>query len=90
MNSQDTTYFDRLKISWLLFWRGSLMTIPIAYIWGNLVWALLEPLLSPEWVRGINAFGGYVFSLVLVGPLLIQMLLRKRFQGLRVELVRDR
>ena len=89
MNSQDTTYVDRLKISWLLFWRGTLVGLAFAFIWGRLVglaWETLE--LSPDWGQGVTLFGGYVFSVVFVGPLLIQMILRKRFSGFRVEFVR--
>jgi hypothetical protein len=44
MNSQDTTYFDRLKISWLLFWRGTLVGIAFAFVWGCLVGLASETL----------------------------------------------
>ena len=90
MNPQDTTYFDRLRISWLLFWRGTLIGLAFAFIWGRVVgmaWEILG--LSPQWGQATNQIGGYVFSAVLVGPLLIQMLLRKRFGGFRVEFVRS-
>jgi len=44
--------------------------------------------LPPQWGQGVNMYGGYVFSVVLIGPLLIQMILRKSFCGFRVAFVR--
>jgi hypothetical protein len=65
------------------------MGLAFAFIWGQLVGMAWETLgLSPQWGQGVNQFGGYVFSVVFVGPLLIQMLLRKRFSGFRVEFMR--
>lgn len=83
------TYLERLKVSWLLFWRGTLMGLAIAFIWGRFVGLVWEPLgISPEWAQRINVLGGYAFSVILVGPLLVWMLMRKRFKGFWLELIR--
>ena len=89
MNVQGLKYFERLQVSWLLFWRGTLMGLAVAFAWGYFVGFVWEPLgISPAWAQRINVFGGYILSVILVGPLLIQMLLRKCFNGFRIELVR--
>ena len=89
MNPQDTTYFDRLKTSWLLFWRGTLIGVTFAFIWRQLVGMAWEiSALSPQRAQAANQIGGYVFNVVLIGPLSIQMILRKSFCGFRVAFVR--
>jgi hypothetical protein len=89
MIPQETSYLERLKVSWLLFWRGTLMGLAVAFMWGHLVGLVWGPLgMSVELAQGINVFGGYAFSVIVIGPLLVQMLLRKQFKGFRLEFVR--
>lgn len=90
MTGQETTYFEKLKVSWLLFWRGTIMGLAVAFIWDYLLGVVWQPLGIPlEWAQRMNVFGGYVISVILVGPLLINMLVRKQFNGFRMEFIRS-
>lgn len=83
------TYLEKLKVSWLLFWRGILMGLAVAFVWGQAVGLIWQPLGIPlEWAQGINVLGSYAISVILVGPLLVWMLRRKRFKGFRLDLIR--
>lgn len=64
------------------------MGLAIAFILGQVV-AFVGPHLglSAEWAERINVFGGYLLSIIFVGPLLIQMMLRKRFKGFIMQIV---
>jgi hypothetical protein len=65
------------------------MGVLVAFIWGYLVGLVWGPLgVAPEWAQGVNVFGGYVITTIFVGPLLIQMLLRKSFSGFRIQIAR--
>ncbi|MGH7773155.1 MAG: hypothetical protein ACREQA_13090 [Candidatus Binatia bacterium] len=90
MNTQELTYLERLKVSWLFFWRGTLMGAVITLVLGIVV-AFIRDLwgLSHESTRGINVLGGYFLSIIVVGPLLIQMMLHNRFRGFGLEITRS-
>ena len=90
MNIPEITYFMRLKVSWLLIWRSALIGAVIGSLFGA-VEALVERYFefSGGWGVAIITIGSFLIGIFFIGPLLIQMLLRKHFEGFRIELVRD-
>jgi hypothetical protein len=91
MNDGSPTYREKVAISWLLFWRGTLMGVAISLTWGYLVlfaWRWFDT--SSEVIRLISGVGSYILSVLIVGPLLVFMLLRKSFNGFRFDFVREK
>jgi hypothetical protein len=91
MNDDGPTYREKLAISWMLFWRGTLMGVALSLIWGFLVllaWRWIDA--PPNVIRLISGVGSYVLSVLIIGPLLVFMLLRKSFNGFRFDIVREK
>ena len=89
MNDDRPTYREKLAISWMLFWRGTLMGVALSLTWGYLVllaWRWFD--VSSVVIRLISGVGSYVLSVLIIGPLLVFMLLRKSFNGFRFDFVR--
>lgn len=89
MSVEGLAYLKRLKVSWLLIWRGALIGTGIGLLFGAIE-GLAEGYFdfSEEWGRAIITIGSFLIGIFFIGPLLIQMLLRKHFKGFRIELVR--
>lgn len=90
MNIPEITYFMRLKVSWLLIWRSALMGTGIGLLFGA-VEGLVERYFefSGEWGVAIITIGSFLIGIFFIGPLVIQMLLRKHFKGFRMEFIRS-
>ena len=89
MNVQELTYLENLKVSWLLIWRGALIGSIVGFVFGAIA-AFVERNLgiSEEGGRAIIAIGSFLISIVFVGPLLVRMMMRKRFKGFMFEIAR--
>ena len=90
MDARGPTYVESLKVGWLLTWRLSLVALALGVAFGfllGLAGALLgfsrelSTTLAVAGTLPLTVFAGY--------PLVVRMMLRKRFAGFRLSLVRD-
>lgn len=85
------TYLERVKVSWLLIWRGALIGSAIGFIFGAIV-AFIERHLemSDEWGRAIITLGSFLIGIIFVGPILVKMMMRKHFNNFRLQIARSK
>ena len=79
---------EAVRIWWLLVWRSSLLGFLTGGILG-FVLGLLNGLFSlglPQWSYGVS---GFIASLLFVPPFVISQMLRKRFRGFHLLIVRE-
>ncbi len=90
MEERPVGYVESLKVGWLLTWRLSLVAAALGVAFGfglGLAGALLG---LPRSVVTAVAVGGTLPLTVFAGyPVVVRMMLRKKFAGVRLRLVRD-
>ena len=83
------TWFEAIRIAWLLAWRGFVISIPLVFIvlfaW-VLIAAFIVPFSPPKWFWEVLIPS--ILFWTIVNPMILSQLLRKRFQGFRLEIVR--
>ncbi len=89
-DERSPSYVESLKVGWLLTWRLSLVAAALGVAFGfglGLAGALLG---LPRSVVTAVAVGGTLPLTVFAGyPVVVRMMLRKKFAGFRLLLVRD-
>lgn len=90
MDERPVTYLESLKISWLVTWRFSAVTLGLGIGFGFLMGAAGLLLgLGRQTITAI-ALAGTLPLMIFAGcPLVVRMMLRKRFEGFRLRVVRD-
>ena len=89
MNEKEMTYLERLRVSWLLVWRGALIGSVVGFVFGAIeAFAESNFGLSEEWGRAIITVGSFLIAAIFIGPLLVQMMMRKHFDGIRLQIAR--
>ena len=89
MRGQKIYYQELLSVGWLIIWRGIILGLLLGWISGWLFTYIVADVLGSEGLRKSTWFVAvWVVNIFLVWPLLIQMLLRKRFNGFSIKLVR--
>ena len=84
-------YRDRLKIVWLLAWRGLLASTALAFLFGLVIGFSFARVGSPfrEWAQPVSGVVGVLLSYFVVWPWVISMMLRKRFRSFTVQINRE-
>lgn len=88
----ELTYWQRLSVVWLLLWRTCLGTIMSVFALLFLVDGVINILAINEAVSGykmIIALGAYPISLFLIAPFVVGTVVRKSFNGFRLQILRD-
>lgn len=84
------TYLESLKVGWLLTWRLSLIAMGLGVAFGFLLGVAGALLGLTRGAVTAVAVGGTLPLTIFAGyPVVVRMMLRKRFDGFRVRLVRD-
>ena len=89
------TWREAMRISWLILWRACATTFLLSTAIGG-VMGLFSPELTPaslaEWSARIEsavALICYPAIVFIIVPAVVSQLLRKRFKGFRLTIVRD-
>lgn len=91
MNTQtadDAIYGDRLRVGWFLIWRGLIIGGGIGFVFGFVVGFVLGIAGLMGWIMPLSLIGGAVLGVFYSTPLIVRMMLKKRFSGFRVQIVR--
>ena len=90
MNEQHLSYKERLTVAWLLLWRGLLISVALGFIFGFIVGIVLPLLGFPhQLAQSVAGIGGGLIGLFYVYPLAVGMMMRKRFKGFGLQVVRE-
>ncbi|HYB71380.1 MAG TPA: hypothetical protein VEH80_11930 [Candidatus Bathyarchaeia archaeon] len=86
MDTARVGYATLLRITWLLAWRGALINVVLAGAAGALVGVVFLLLggSGSRWLQPVSWVAGVAVGLFASGPILVRMLLRKRFRGFRL------
>lgn len=76
------SWYEGISIGWFLLWRGFLLSFLLGFVIGFIGGFLGVP-------RYIYIGGSPLATFVLVWPVVLSQLFRKRFRGFRVAIVRD-
>ena len=84
------TYGESLRAAWLLLWRG-LMLAFLTGVVGGLVIGIPAGLLGASQIAtlAVSYCVGLTLGIFLIYPWIIRMMMRKRFKGFRLEIVRS-
>lgn len=89
MRAQKIFYQELLSVGWLMIWRGTTLGVLLGWIAGWLFAYIVADVLGLKELRNSASFVAlWIVNIFFVWPLLIQMLLRKRFNGFSIKLVR--
>lgn len=90
MTEKPVTYLESLKIGWLVAWRLSVVLLALGVAFGFLLGMGGLLLGVPRNAVAAAAVAGTVPLLVFAGyPIVVRMMLNKRYSGFRVRLERD-
>jgi hypothetical protein len=89
-NVSDLTYGERLSIAWLLLWRGSVISAGIGLATGWLVGfsGLGGGTAIAQWSL-VSILAAVLLGLCLIMPWLVRTMLRKRFRGFALVVLRQ-
>ena len=90
MNADELTYSERLRVVWFLMWRGTLIDFLIGGAIGFVIGFVMGVAGRFEQIPPLAFFGGFTGAIFIGGPLLVSMLLKKRFDGFTVRIVRPK
>ena len=87
VDSLNVTYADSLKVGWFLAWRSAVVALVIGWGWGVVAFPL-DLVYTDEWADFTGIVSGALGSFFLGVPWAVRMMLKKRFPGFRIQLVR--
>ncbi len=84
----ELSYRERLKVGWLVAWRGMLIGI-VAGIPGGIIWGIIAVLTdTPESLSAmVNVGLGIPIGVFIVSPLVVKMMLNKQFSTFTLQAV---
>jgi len=88
----ELTYRQRLAVVWLLLWRTGLATVFAVFALLSLVDAVTTVLAIQGNTNGyktIIALSAYPISLFLIAPFVVSTVVRKNFNGFRLQISQD-
>ena len=87
MQENEMPYSELLRVGWLLIWRGLLVPLTGA-IFGFIVGFTFKMFGIPG-TRPVSAVGGLLLGIFLITPLVVRMMMRKRFRGFHLQIKRE-
>jgi hypothetical protein len=84
-------YGTLLRITWLLAWRGTLINLVLGVAVGAPIGIIFALAGAPirDWLQPVAVTAGTLIAVFVGGPLLVRMMLRKRFRGFRLLISRE-
>ena len=86
-DSLNVTYADSLKVGWFLAWRSAVVALVIGWGWSVVAFPL-ELVYADEVADFTGFVSGALGGFFLGVPWAVRMMLKKRFPGFRIQLVR--